>query len=538
MRRWNGWGDTKTHYPLPDAAREFLEQQVGPGDQTSDAPMQAVLAKVPASRLPGHPSIQTNPEARLLHACGQSLPDWVAMRSGQIQRFPDGVAYPENETSLRQLLAFAEKSSLQVIPYGGGTSVLGHITPLSERGPVLTLDLARLNQPLGLDAASRLAAFGAGISGPELERSLNQQGFTLGHFPQSFELSTLGGWIATRSSGQQSYYYGRIEDLFAGGHIETPRGSLDLPALPASAAGPDLRQVILGSEGRLGVITRATVRFRKLPETEAFYGVFFRSWEDGANAVRQMVQERLPVSMARLSDPTETETTLILSGKDSLARWARRGLKTLRYNDQRCLLILGITGTARQAKYTLQQARQLTRQNGGLFTGEMIGKTWRKSRFLTPYLRNTLWEHGFAIDTLETALPWSKVIPAAQGLKQAILDSTAKYDERVWVFAHLSHVYEDGASIYITVIFRRAADPGQMLEHWRAMKAAASQAILEQGGTISHQHGVGLDHAPYLPIEKGALGIQLLTACAHSLDPQGIMNPGKLLGFSDPKQAH
>jgi alkyldihydroxyacetonephosphate synthase len=459
------------------------------------------------------------------------------MRSGQVEGFPDGVAFPESEEEIRLWLTFAQKNNIQLIPYGGGTSVVGHITPLSKQGPVLTLDLSRMNQLLNLDADSQLATFGAGIAGPALESLLNRQGLTLGHFPQSFELSTLGGWIATRSSGQQSYYYGRIENLFAGGHIETPSGPLDLPSLPASAAGPDLRQVILGSEGRLGVITQATVRIRPLPQFEAFYGFFFRKWEKGVQAVRQLVQARLPISMARLSDPTETETTLILSGKENLVNWAKRGLGVLRYADQRCLLILGITGNKRQANQVLQQVKHITQRNGGLFTGETIGKLWRKSRFLTPYLRNTLWEKGYAIDTLETALPWSGIVPTTQAIKKAIHTGSQAHQKKAWVFSHLSHVYEDGASIYVTYIFPRSTDPQATLEHWRSMKSTASQTIVERKGTISHQHGVGLDHAPYLPAEKGELGIELIAACAKSLDPQGIMNPGKLFTPAQETQA-
>lgn len=533
MRRWNGWGQTSTNYPLPVNAADFLTKQIGHGSQTEDARLESILERVPASRLPEQPALDTSPHTRLLHACGQSLPDWVALRSGQISRFPDGVAFPENENELRFWLDYAQKHHLQVIPYGGGTSVVGHITPLSELGPVLTLDLSKMNQLISLDTESRLATFGAGISGPGLENQLNRQGYTLGHFPQSFELSTLGGWIATRSSGQQSYYYGRIEDLFAGGHLETPAGPLDLPCLPASAAGPDLRQFVLGSEGRLGIISQATVRIQPLPAFEAFYGIFFREWEKGVHAVRSMVQAGLPISMARLSDPTETETTLILSGKDNLVGWAKRGLGALRYSDQRCLLILGITGHQRHVNQTLQQIKKIAQKDGGLFTGETIGKLWRKSRFLTPYLRNTLWDKGFAIDTLETALPWTKVIPTAAALKKAIHTGIQAHQQRAWVFAHLSHVYPDGASIYVTTIFPRSAEPEQTFQHWRSMKAAASQVIVAQGGTISHQHGVGLDHAPYLPAEKGRLGMQLLQACAQSLDPHGMMNPHKLMVAAD-----
>lgn len=530
MRRWNGWGQSSTTYPLPENAYTFLTNQIGAGSQSEDSSLENILEHVPASRLPELPALDISPRTRLLHACGQSLPDWVALRSGNVKRFPDGVAYPESANELRQWLSYAQEHHLQVIPYGGGTSVVGHITPLSELGPVLTLDLSRMNQLISLDAESRLATFGAGISGPGLENQLNRQGYTLGHFPQSFELSTLGGWIATRSSGQQSYYYGRIEDLFAGGHVETPAGPLDLPCLPASAAGPDLHQLILGSEGRLGIISQATVRIRPLPEFEAFYGIFFREWEKAVQAVRNIVQAGVPISMARLSDPMETETTLILSGKDNLVRWAKRGLGALRYDDQRCLLILGISGDKKQANQTLHQIKHLTQKSGGLFTGETIGRLWRKSRFLTPYLRNTLWDKGYAIDTLESALPWSKVIPTAEAIKKAIHSGIQAHQQRAWVFSHLSHIYPDGASIYVTVIFPRSTDPEQTLQHWRSMKSAASQVIVAQGGTISHQHGVGLDHAPYLSAEKGALGMQLLHSCAQSVDPNGIMNPHKLIG--------
>lgn len=528
MRRWNGWGDENTHYHLPESADEYLSGIVGPGSLIPDAELETSLRGVPASRLPAHPLVQTDNFQRLFHARGQSLPDWIALRYGRVGLFPDGVAFPTRDEEVRQLLAYVQQTGARLIPYGGGTSVLGHINPQPLAAPTLTVSLARFNELLDLDETSRLATFGAGVCGPDLERQLNPRGYTLGHFPQSFELSTLGGWIAARSSGQQSYYYGRIEDLFAGGHIETPAGALDLPVLPASAAGPDLRQVFLGSEGRLGIITRAVLRVRPLPQSEAFYGVFFRSWEEGVEAVRQIAQARLPISMARLSNAQETETTLRLSGKDTLVAYARRGLGILGYQDQRSLLVFAATGERHSAGLARQQALQICRQHGGLFTGETIGHIWRKSRFLTPYLRNILWEHGYALDTLETAVPWKQILPAAESIQAAIRQAAEPFNERVLVFAHLSHVYRDGASIYGTYLFRRTPDPEETLARWKAMKHAASQAIVAHGGTISHQHGVGLDHAPYLQAEKGVLGMRLIRQAANTLDPDGILNPGKL----------
>lgn len=530
MRRWNGWGDPQTTYPLSESAAEYLAQQLGAGIAPADLEFDQALRLVPPSRLPEHPLIDRSPAARLWHARGQSFPDWVALRSGFQLSFPDGVAYPQNEADLRQLIALGVQLQLRLIPYGGGTSVVGHINPLPGERPTLTIDLSRLNQLLDLDTVSRLATFQAGVSGPQLEQALRLQGYTLGHFPQSFELSTLGGWIATRSSGQQSYYYGRIEDLFAGGHLESPAGPLDLPPLPASAAGPDLRQLVLGSEGRLGILTQAQVRIRPLPEFEAFYGVFFHEWEAGMQAVREVAQRGLPISMARLSNPLETESTLRLSGKDRLVAWAEAGLRLAGFGPQRCLLIWGLTGSARWCARVRTAAQQIFRRHGGLFTGTLIGHTWLRSRFLTPYLRNTLWERGYAVDTLETAVPWSAVADTAARLLDTLRHGLERWNERVMAFVHLSHIYPDGASIYVTYLFRRASSPEETLARWQTLKAAASQVIVEQRGTISHQHGVGTDHAPYLAAEKGALGMQALQQVARSFDPDGIMNPGKAWG--------
>ena len=529
MKRWNGWGDEAIHYPLTESASRYLAGMVGEGARLKDVTIGQALAGVGISRLSPHSLISTDPEERLRHARGQSLPDWIALRSGQIGIFPDGVAYPVSDEEVHSLLDYARKTGVMLIPYGGGTSVVGHINPLSGESPILTVDLSRLNRLLELDETSHLATFEAGVSGPEIEKQLNARGYTLGHFPQSFELSTLGGWIVTRSSGQQSYHYGRIENLFAGGHIETPVGAMDLFVHPASAAGPDLKQVILGSEGRLGIVTRATVRVRHLPEYEAFYGIFFRTWQQGASAVRTIAQSCVGVSMLRLSNALETATTLALAGNDNLVKWAERGLRAVGFGDERSLLVFGVTGTSRQATQARLEALEIIRAHGGLMTGTTIGKMWEKSRFSSPYLRNTLWEAGYALDTLETAVPWASVMATALETQKDIHEGLAKIDERVLVFAHLSHVYCDGASIYITYLYRRASDQEETLRRWQVLKGAASRIIVAHGGTISHQHGVGTDHAPYLAAEKGPLGMHALETVIKQFDPDGMMNPGKLL---------
>jgi len=533
MRRWNGWGEDTVDYPLTGAARRHLAAQVGEGLALPDAEREAVLATIPATRLPPHSLITTTPLDRLLHARGQSLPDWIALRSGRLGVFPDGVAYPASSGQVRAVLSLARQLGARVIPYGGGTSVVGHINPLAGDAPVLTLDLAHLRRLTGMDDTSRLASFEAGVRGPDLESQLRAQGYTLGHYPQSFEYSTLGGWIATRSSGQQSGHYGRIEALFAGGWLETPRGSLELPAHPASAAGPDLRHLVLGSEGRVGVLTQATVRVRPLPEAETFQAVFFRDWDTGLAAVRQMAWARVPVSMLRLSDAAETETTLALAGRERLMAWADRGLRLAGFGPERCLLLFAVTGDQWQFGPIHRQVLEIAHVHQGLRVGPAAGEMWRETRFRTPYLRNTLWELGYALDTVETAVPWSRVAVTAQRLLAAARGGLAAWDERVLAFAHLSHVYPDGASLYLTYAYRRAADPDETLDRWRALKTALSDIIVTQGGTISHQHGVGMDHAPYLIHEKGPLGLDVLNALSRALDPDGLLNPGKLLSRPD-----
>jgi alkyldihydroxyacetonephosphate synthase len=527
MKRWNGWGNVKTDYPVPGSAQAYLVSLFGKLNPQPDAAYESVINSVPATRLPSHALVDVSPAARLTHARGQSMADWVALRSGRIGAFPDGVAFPDNEEDVLAMLAYARNAGAKVIPYGGGTSVVGHINPLSSEMPVLTLSLEKMTRLLNLNEFGLTADFEAGITGPELEQALKAKGFTLGHFPQSHEYSTLGGWIATRSSGQQSYKYGRIEPLFAGGHVLTPQGRLEIPHFPASAAGPDIKEMILGSEGRMGVITQAKVRIHRSPQAEEFLGVFFPSWEQGSEAVRKLAQEEIPVSMLRLSNPQETETTLILSGKSWVGA-ADKGLRLVGYGGNRCLLVFGVTGSSGHVRRVKAQAAWICRRYGGLFVGTIVGHTWEKSRFYSPYLRNTLWDLGVAIDTAETALPWANVMAASEAIPAAITKAAADSGGKVLAFAHLSHVYRDGASVYTTFLFRRPEDPDELLSLWQAMKKAASLTIQKHGGTISHQHGVGMDHAPYLPAEKGLLGMDAIRAICKTFDPEGMMNPGKL----------
>lgn len=530
MRRWNGWGDDTFVYPLLESAAPFLQEAVGPATPPRDATLDEVIVSVPGSRLPAHPLVDTDPAERVRHARGQSLPDWIAMRSGRIPAFPDGVTYPSTNAQVRELLDYGVRVGARLIPYGGGTSVVGHVNVLSGEAPVLTVDMGRMSRFLRFDEVSYLATFGAGILGPDLEAQLRARGFTLGHFPQSFELSTLGGWIVTRSNGQQALGYGRIEAMFAGGRLESPAGTLVLPPFPASAAGPDLREAVLGSEGRLGILTEATVRVRRIPERDEFRAVFFPTFEQGQEAVREIMQAHLSLSMLRLSTALETETTLALAGHERMVHLLRQFLRWRGAAEQRSMLIMGSTGSEETVRLGRHEALRVTGRHGGVHVGRIFGDQWRKGRFHTPYLRNTLWEMGYALDTLETATQWSNISHMVEVIEEALRTALQDIGERVLVFSHLSHTYPWGSNVYTTYLYRIPAvgHPDETLRRWQVLKMAASKAIVVAGGTITHQHGIGTDHLPYLAGEKGPLGMATLRDLCQRFDPSGLMNPGKL----------
>jgi alkyldihydroxyacetonephosphate synthase len=529
MRKWNGWGDEASEFPASPEVSAFLGRVLGSSAPLPDAGRDAVLATVPPSRLPAHPLVRTDAGIRLDHARGQSLPDWLALRSGEIGVFPDGVALPESAAEVRELLAFARAHDLVVIPYGGGTSVAGHITPLPGSRPVLTLSLARMDGLQALDRESQIATFGAGANGPRVEALLNAEGYTLGHFPQSFELSTVGGWVVTRSSGQQSLRYGRIEQLFAGGTLETLDGTLELPTFPASSAGPDLRELVLGSEGRIGVLTDVKVRVTRLPECEEFHVFFLPGWDAACNAIRELAQRRLPLSMLRLSNAEETRTQLILAGHAKAVGLLDRMLRVRGAGDGRCMMTVGVTGTRALVKFALRELKKILKPHGAVGTGQLLGRKWQANRFRAPYLRESLWRLGYAVDTLETAVDWPRVTPTLQAVESSLREGLQAENEKVLVFTHLSHLYPQGSSIYTTYAYRVGKDHATTLARWEKLKQAASATIVRMGGTISHQHGVGRDHAPYLAAEKGVVGMGTLQALCRHLDPDRNLNPGKLL---------
>jgi len=533
MRLWNGWGKENSELlmELNSGLRNLLQALVGPATPLPEATLAEVIATVPPSRAPDHPLINSDPEIRVRHARGQSLPDWLAMHSGDVGQFPDAVAVPETSAQVRELLCYARDNNIDVIPYGGGTSVVGHINPQASSRPVLTIDMGAMNKLLHIDHQSHLATFGAGTAGPEVEAQLQKQGYTLGHFPQSWELSTIGGWVASRSSGQQSLHYGRIEKLFAGGAIETLAGTLEIPTIPSSSAGPDIREMILGSEGRLGIITEVVVRITPLPEQELFQVVFFPSWNVGLQAARELIQQRVAMSMVRLSNPLETTSLLYMgAGEDTSGVVAlETALAEKGVGAGKVMMTFAVTGSARHCATALEMALEHCAALGGVADQAGLGDQWAHGRFRAPYLRDPLGRAGYAADTMETAVDWSKLPEAVDNIESAIRNGLADEGEQVHAYTHLSHVYGQGSSIYTTYLFRLGDNYQQATQRWHKLKAAGARQTVASGGTISHQHGVGLDHRDYLSAEKGPLGLAAINSLCQLFDPKGQMNPGKLL---------
>ena len=533
--RWNGWGNININKKVSAHGAKLIKSHIGKTKKLSSVSLQQVLKTVPESRLPAGLTeldmVSIDSEDRLRHARGQSFPDWIAMHGGDFEVFPDGVAHPQSTADVETLLKLASEHDLIVIPFGGGTSVAGHINPQQGSRPVLTIAMSKMDQLIDLDIESQIATFGAGTQGPAVEAQLDTHGYRLGHYPQSWELSTLGGWIAARSSGQQSLSYGRIEQMFAGGTLVTPKGVLNIADFPASAAGPDLREMMMGTEGRAGIFTEVKMRVQQQPEEELFKVAFMPNWEAGKEVLRQAVQKNIRLSMLRLSNAVETDAHLHLGTTPSQFLAISTYLKARGLSSNKVMLTYGVSGDKAQNKLALTQFNKLLKQQGSV-TGkitDIMGRVWAHGRFKFPYLRGTLWDKGIMVDTFETATNWNNIDAQMQQMQEAVKTALSDEGENVMAFTHISHVYKQGASLYTTYFFRAAQDHASTLSRWQKIKHAASSSLANGTATISHQHGVGRDHAPYLAAEKGKLGIQVTSDMLKSLDPEQRMNPGVLI---------
>lgn len=451
---------------------------------------------------------------RMLHLGGKSTPDLLRRRGDGAQSAPDAVVSPASHDEVLAVLRACDAGDIAVVPFGGGTSVVGGVDPESgAHGRVIALDLTRTAALIDIDETSLLATLGAGTTGPQAEELLNERGFTIGHFPQSFLFASIGGFAATRSSGQASRGYGRFDDVVHALRVATPVGELDLGRAPASAAGPDLRQLFLGSEGAFGVLTEVTVRIRPLAGATAYAAWSFADFAAGAAALRDATQRGIRPTVLRLSDETETTVNATLGGHLTRLRG--------------CLAVATFEGAdATEADAVRAALDAVFRRHGAKSRGEDPARSWERGRYASPALRDTLMDSGILAETLETATTWARLAELKAAVTAALVESLSADGTKPLVLCHISHVYPAGASLYFTVIAALTTEPAGQ---WARAKDAASRAIGAAHGTITHHHAVGRDHRPYLEAEIGPLGIAVLRAVKAELDPRGIMNPGALI---------
>jgi alkyldihydroxyacetonephosphate synthase len=540
--RWWGWGDPEHGPALNARTLELLRAEVGLA-QTPRPPVALEAVRLAPTRLGedaraalaaivGAGAVRDDRAERVAHAAGRGYVDLVRLRAGAPAGAPDAVVLPDGREQLRAVLELCVRRDLAVVPFGGGTSVVGGVEPLvGGHAGVIALDMGRLAGIAALDRESRIVTVGAGMRGPELERALAREGLTLGHWPQSYEYVTLGGCVASRSAGQASSGYGSIARMVLGLRLTAPAGEIALAPMPASAAGPAVRELIVGSEGTLGVIGEVSLRVRRAPAERRYEGVMFESFAAGVRALREMAQEHALPDLARLSDAAETRISMALAGEGGVKGRLGRAYLGARGRGEaragRCIAILGFEGEAQEVGPRRGRALALARREGGVALGGSPGRAWLQGRFQAPYLRDDLLHYGVMVETLETATRWSNLLALHEAVAGAIERALASGGTPGIVMCHVSHLYETGASLYYTLIARQRE--GAEIEQWRSLKRAASEAIVAGGGTITHHHAVGRDHAPWLAREIGEQGVAALAALKAQLDPSGIMNPGKLL---------
>lgn len=532
--RWWGWGDPARRLELPPAARAMLREQLGEAAPAPRVELEGVVLP-PArpvapqiSAVVGAENVLDGHEDRVRHLAGKSYPDLIRARAGSPAGAPDAIVLPRDREQVAAVLEACSSSGTAVVPFGGGTSVVGGVDPLA--GPherVICLDLARMRS-LDVDPVSLTASFGPGWPAPQAERELGGRGLTLGHFPQSFEYATLGGFAATRSAGQASAGYGRFDELVTSLTLTTPIGELRTLATPHTAAGPALRELALGSEGTLGVITELTARVRPAPQLRRYEAWITPDFATGRELIRSLAQADALPTVTRLSDEAETRVTLGMAGTEGLRRSLFNAYLRMRRCRDGCLVICGWEGTSEDVRRRRARSAGLLRDGGAAPLGTTPGRAWERGRFDGPYLRDELLDLGYMVETLETSQTWSRLDELYRGVGGALDGALRDQGTPGIVICHLSHAYRDGASLYFTFLAR--AKQGEEIEQWRAVKTAACEAIVACEATITHHHAVGRDHAPFMRAEVGEVGLDVLGAVKQRLDPAGVMNPGKLLG--------
>ncbi|GAA1205262.1 FAD-binding oxidoreductase [Rhodoglobus aureus] len=546
--KWWGWGNEGVgfHHEDKPGFAPFVEYAVGldlgsatragePSFDELDVPKSTATAAFTKqlAAIVGADNVTRDDMARVIHTYGKSLRDLVRIRSNAIKRSPDVVVYPADEAEVQAIVDAAVAANAVIIPFGGGSNIAGSLEAMpAEKRVVISLDLGRLRKVVAIDAAAGLARIQAGAQGPDLEKQLNARGWTIGHFPDSFTHSTVGGWVATRSSGMQSDKYGDIADITRGLRVVRPDAMLVLRPLPSTSSGPSVREMILGSEGRLGVITEVTVQVHRIPKKRDVYAYFFPNWKSGIAAMQAISESDATPSITRISDAKETGFSLATSKtRSGLSKFtAETALPKIMTSkgwnlDEICLSFIGFEGGVAHAKRQKKIVDKIVTKHGGMGVGKGPGILYDQKKFDTPYLRDFLLDMGAAGDVSETATPWSSVVKlhsAAHKAAQAAYDSLGT---KGWIMSHMSHSYHSGACLYFTFAFTFRDDP---LGEYDTVKRAIQQSFVDNDGTISHHHGVGLEHSPWLEQDISPEGVKVMRGLFDAADPAGNFNPGKI----------
>ena len=547
--KWSGWGEDNvafTHEDKPalgpfllsnlglDVTRETSRPAAFEGLRIPEPSLSSDLSAALEAAV-GERSVSTDPLDRVVHARGKGLRDLVRHRRGELGRLPDVVVRPADEDEVATVLRAALDADAVLIPFGGGTSISGSLeAPAEERRTVISLDLSRLGRVLAVDAASRLAQIQAGAFGPDLERQLGAQGWTLGHFPDSFSHSTLGGWIATRSSGMQSDRYGDIADLTRAVRVVTPSGLLVTRPVPHTSTGPSVREMVLGSEGRLGVITEATVHVRRVPERRMILGYLLPSWTDGLAAMQDIAAAEAAPSVTRVSDANESAFSFATRKAPSVLDRVKSRALTEYLQRRRgfdvgamCLSFIGYEGGERDVAAQRKAVGRIVGRHGGLCIGASPGELYDQKKFDTPYIRDFLLDRGALADVSETAAPWSRLSRLYDTVMASAHGAFDELGVRGYIMCHLSHSYHSGACLYFTFAFMPSPREDGLVQY-DLVKSAIQQAFIDSGATLSHHHAVGTEHQRWLEEDISAPGVAMLQALFGGVDPGANLNPGKI----------
>lgn len=507
----------------PEWSLDSIELPDASADQAFLARLRTFLA---------HGQITDDAKERVIHSYGKGFRDLFRMRRGIAAGAPDLVVYPESERDVCLTVRAAAERDVVLIPFGGGSNIAGCLERMDARRMCVSLDMRRMRRVLAVDRRSFTAQIEAGVFGPDLEQQLGAHGMTLGHFPDSFLHSTLGGWIATRSAGMQSDKYGKIEDMVIAVRMVTPEGVLQTRSVPKSSNGIDVKHLCIGSEGTLGVITEAVMRVHALPESRQVRGYLFPEFDGGIAAMFECVSQECMPAMARLNDPDKTALSLAFrrpaSGFTKIAgSLLKTYLRAKHFAQPRtCLMLTAFEGSSRGVSRRLQQAGAIYKKCGAVGLGAGAAKSFEATKYDFPHIRDFLLDRNVTTDVSETATVWSNIKSLYDAATAVLREEIGKSGVRPWIGCHISHSYPCGASLYFTFGLRQQL--GRELEQYLQVKRAVQQSFIDQGATLSHHHSVGTEHLPWLTADISPAGIRAVSAVKQGLDPGNIMNPGRL----------